>query len=210
MKVPYSERSSEPRCSPSRGCFPARGSDKRRQGQVWAGYRAAKSHCPERRRLWAKTEGNISRNAIARYGWAPRGQRPQARAETSCAETGRSRQSALACRRGPHGQKESTTMMHDDGKSDKPIVPAKGANKEQGRPCSAECLEERGLAKGNMGEQTRFWTQGQIDLQHALDRIREVARRDKGERFTALWHHKQWLPPPRITHPYPHVRLKTS
>ena len=80
-------------------------------------------------------------------------------------------------------------MMHDCGKSDKPIVPAKGADKERGRPCSAECLEERGLAKGNMGELTRFWTQGQIDPQHALDRIREVARRDKDERFTALWRH---------------------
>ena len=45
------------------------------------------------------------------------------------------------------------------------------------------------MAKGNPGEQTRFWTQGQIDLHHALDRIREVARRDKDERFTALWHH---------------------
>ena len=80
-------------------------------------------------------------------------------------------------------------MMHDGGKSDKPIVPAKGANKERGRPCAAERLEGRGLAKGNMGEQTRFWTQGQIDLQHALDRIREVARRDRDKRFTALWHH---------------------
>jgi len=79
--------------------------------------------------------------------------------------------------------------VHDSGKSDKPIVPAKGANKEQGRPCPAERLEERGLAKGNTAEQTRFWTQGQTDLQHALDRIREVARRDQGERFTGLWHH---------------------
>ena len=80
-------------------------------------------------------------------------------------------------------------MMNDGGKSDKPVVPEKGANKERGRPCPAERVEERGLAKGNPGEQTRFWTQGQIDLQHALDRIRTVARRDKDERFTALWHH---------------------
>jgi len=79
--------------------------------------------------------------------------------------------------------------MNDGGKSDKPIVPAKGANKERGRPCPAERVEGRGLAKGNSEEQTRFWTQGQIDLQHALDRIRAVARRDKDERFTALWHH---------------------
>ena len=79
--------------------------------------------------------------------------------------------------------------MNDAGKSDKPIVPAKDANNGSGTPRPAERLEGRGLAKGNMGEQTRFWTQGQIDLQHALDRIREVARRDKDERFTALWHH---------------------
>ncbi len=80
-------------------------------------------------------------------------------------------------------------MTHDSGKSDKPTVPGKGANKERGRPRCAERLEGRGLAKGNSGEQTRFWTQGQVDLRHALDRIREVARRDKDERFTALWHH---------------------
>ena len=69
-------------------------------------------------------------------------------------------------------------MMNDGGKSDKPIVPVKGANKERGRPGPAERVEGRGLAKGNSEEQTRFWTQGQIDLQHALDRICTAARRD--------------------------------
>ena len=81
---------------------------------------------------------------------------------------------ALTGRQGPCGQKESTAMMHDGGKSDKPIVPTKGANKARGRPRSAERLEGRGLAKGNSEEQTRSWTQGQIDLHHALDRIREA------------------------------------
>ena len=80
-------------------------------------------------------------------------------------------------------------MTNDSGKSDKPIVPLKDANKERGRPRSAERLEERGLAKGNSGGQTKFWTQGQVDLHDALDRIREVARRDRDERYTALWHH---------------------
>jgi hypothetical protein len=81
----------------------------------------------------------------------------------------------LALRRtqGPHGESYgSTAVMHDDGKSDKPIVPKKGANNERGQPRSAERREGRGLAKGNPGEQTRFWTQGQFHLQHALDRIR--------------------------------------
>ena len=79
--------------------------------------------------------------------------------------------------------------MNDDGKSDKLVVPVKGANKGSGGPHPAERLEGRGLAKGNPGEQTRFWTQGQVDLQHALDRIRKAAKEDKGQRFTALWHH---------------------
>lgn len=79
--------------------------------------------------------------------------------------------------------------MNDAGKSDKPIVPAKRSNKGHGRPRPAESVEGRGLAKGNPEEQTRFWTQGQIDLQHALDRIRNAARKDKKLRFTALWHH---------------------
>ena len=79
--------------------------------------------------------------------------------------------------------------MNDDGKSDRPVVPAKGANNGCGKPHPAECLEGRGLAKGNPGEQSRFWTQGQHDLDHALDRIRAAAKEDKGERFTSLWHH---------------------
>ena len=79
--------------------------------------------------------------------------------------------------------------MNDGGKSDKPIVPMSLSNKGSGQPRPAEGVEGRGLAKGNPGEQTRFWTQGQIDLQHALDRIRNAAKEDKKQRFTALWHH---------------------
>ena len=91
--------------------------------------------------------------------------------------------------RDPCAQHRSTAMMNDRGKSDKPIVPEKGPNKGGGRPRPAEDLEGRGLAKGNPDEQTRFWTQGQTDLHHALDRIRHAAREDKDLRFTALWHH---------------------
>ena len=79
--------------------------------------------------------------------------------------------------------------MNGVGKSDKPIVPKKGANKGSGRPRPAEGLEGRGLAKGNPGEQTRFWTQGQTDLHDALERVRNAAREDKTLRFMALWHH---------------------
>ena len=64
--------------------------------------------------------------------------------------------------------------MNGGGKSDRPIVPGKGANKASGKPLAAERLEGRGLAKGNPGEQTRVWTQGQTDLNAALDRIRRA------------------------------------
>ena len=63
--------------------------------------------------------------------------------------------------------------MNDNRKWDKPIVPQKLSNKGGGRLHPAERVEKRGLAKGDSVEQTRFWTQGQVDLQHALDRIRD-------------------------------------
>jgi group II intron reverse transcriptase/maturase len=94
--------------------------------------------------------------------------------------------------------------MHDDGKSDKLIVPKNPANKEGGRPPSAERAEGRGLAKGNPGEQTRFWTQGQVDLHDALDRIRKAARKDRKTRFTALWHHVYNVP--RLRKAYSELR----
>lgn len=79
--------------------------------------------------------------------------------------------------------------MSDGGKSDKPIVPKKRVNNGGGRPQPAERAEGRGLAKGKPEEQSRFWTQGQIDPQQALARIRKAAKEDKEQRFTALWHH---------------------
>lgn len=79
--------------------------------------------------------------------------------------------------------------MNDSGKSDRPVVPKKRPNKVEAQAPAAEGVEERGLTKGNSGEQTRFWTQGQIDLPHALDRIRTAAKEDKERKFTALWHH---------------------
>jgi group II intron reverse transcriptase/maturase len=79
--------------------------------------------------------------------------------------------------------------MNADGKSDSPIVPGKPANKADGAPSAAEPVEERGLAKGNPGEQTRDRTQRRMVLQQALSRVRQAARKDAGARFTTLWHH---------------------
>src|SRR6266849_9901853 len=77
-------------------------------------------------------------------------------------------------------------MMNEHGKSDRPIVPEKSPNKARSR--AAEGMEGRGLAKGNRHQQNAFRTQSRGDVHHALERVREVARENKGTRFTALFH----------------------
>lgn len=79
--------------------------------------------------------------------------------------------------------------MHERGKSDSPVVPAKPPNKAEGAPSAAEGVEGRGLAKGNSLQFARSRTQSRGILKTDLERIRQVAKRRKGERFTALWHH---------------------
>jgi RNA-directed DNA polymerase len=75
--------------------------------------------------------------------------------------------------------------MNERGKSDSPVVPAKPPNKTS----VAEVVEGRGLAKGNTASTTRPGHRAGSGASSALDRVREVARRDKGTRFTALLHH---------------------
>jgi hypothetical protein len=79
--------------------------------------------------------------------------------------------------------------MNGPRKSDSFVVPEKPPNKGGGAPRPAEGVEGRGLTKGNPGQQNRRRTQSRGSLQSALDRIRQAARRDKRQRFTALWHH---------------------
>ena len=79
--------------------------------------------------------------------------------------------------------------MNEGGKSDSPIVPGKLPNKGRGALRFAEGVEGRGLAKGNLIQQTRTRTQSRKDLQHAVERIRQSAHKDRKLRFTALWHH---------------------
>lgn len=79
--------------------------------------------------------------------------------------------------------------MHADGKSDRPVVPGKSPNNEPDASGTAEAMEGRGLAKGNPDESTRVRAQDRATLQQALERVREVARREKEERFTTIWHH---------------------
>ena len=77
--------------------------------------------------------------------------------------------------------------MHERGKSDSPVVPAKPPNKAAS--AAAEVVEERGLAKGNTVSATRPGHRAGQGAPNGLDRVRHVARRDKEARFTALLHH---------------------
>jgi len=77
--------------------------------------------------------------------------------------------------------------VNERGKSDGPVVPAKPPN-NTGRPV-AEAVEERGLAEGNTDSATRPGRSAGPDVPNGLDRVREVARKDKDARFTALMHH---------------------
>ncbi|HVA06508.1 MAG TPA: group II intron reverse transcriptase/maturase [Acidimicrobiales bacterium] len=77
--------------------------------------------------------------------------------------------------------------MNEGGKSDNSVVPAKLSNKA-GQPV-AEVVEGRELAEGNTDSSTRPGRSAGSDVPSGLDRVREVARRDKEARFTALLHH---------------------
>src|SRR5258708_38451843 len=77
--------------------------------------------------------------------------------------------------------------MNERGKSDGPVIPAKPPNKAA--RAAAEVVEERGLAEGNAASTTHPGRSAGHDAPSGLDRVREVARRDKDARFTALLHH---------------------
>jgi RNA-directed DNA polymerase len=78
-------------------------------------------------------------------------------------------------------------MMNDRGKADRLMVPKKPPNKA-GEP-AAEVVEGRSLAEGNSLEGNAFRIQCREDARSALERVRQAARKDRKQRFTALLHH---------------------
>ena len=78
-------------------------------------------------------------------------------------------------------------MMDDRGKSDDLVVPANPSNNAQGGV--AEAGEERGSPKGNATGKPRPGPRAGVGVSSELDRVRQLARRDKDVRFTALLHH---------------------
>jgi len=75
--------------------------------------------------------------------------------------------------------------MSEHGESDRSVVPANPPNKA----AAAEAGEERERAEGNTAGETRPGRSAGSGVSSDLGRVREVARRDKDARFTALLHH---------------------
>jgi len=84
--------------------------------------------------------------------------------------------------------KRRNPMMNEDGKSDEIVVPTKRPN--EGRSLPEEAVEGRVSTMGNVHGLTACRTQRRDQHAHdGLACVREVARRNKDERFTALLHH---------------------
>ena len=77
--------------------------------------------------------------------------------------------------------------MHDHGKSDGRVVPVKPPNKAVA--AAAEAVEGRRPAKGNAASEPRAGLSAGESVSSDLDRVRQVARKDRDVRFTALLHH---------------------
>ncbi len=77
--------------------------------------------------------------------------------------------------------------MHDRGKSDGRVVPVSPPNKAVS--AVAEVVEGRRPAKGNAASESRAGLSAGSGVSSDLDRVRQVARKDRDARFTALLHH---------------------
>jgi group II intron reverse transcriptase/maturase len=77
--------------------------------------------------------------------------------------------------------------MYDREKSDRPVLPVKLPN-NPGVP-GAEVVEGRGLPEGNTASEARPGRSAGQGVSSDLERVRQVARKDRDVRFTALLHH---------------------
>jgi RNA-directed DNA polymerase len=75
--------------------------------------------------------------------------------------------------------------MNGHGQPDRSVVPANPPDKAM----AAEAGEERERTKGNTAGETRPGRSAGVSVSSGLDRVRQVAVRDKEARFTALLHH---------------------
>ena len=79
------------------------------------------------------------------------------------------------------------TLMHGSGESYSGVVPAKQPNKGERSP--AEVVEERPLTKENTRQPNPYRTPSRESGPSGLERVREAAKQDRKQKFTALLHH---------------------
>lgn len=79
--------------------------------------------------------------------------------------------------------------MKEGRKSDNPIVPKKGVNKEGSQENSAESLEGRGLAKSKWQQLNTGQTQSWETVQNKLVLLHQRAKENRRKRFNCLMHH---------------------
>jgi RNA-directed DNA polymerase len=79
------------------------------------------------------------------------------------------------------------SLMHGSGESYSGVVPAKQPNKSECSP--AEAVEERPLTKENTQEPNPCRTTSRESGSSGLERVREAAKKDSQQKFTALLHH---------------------
>jgi hypothetical protein len=156
------------------------------RGTCRPGYRATKSEFRGVHALQT-AGGNIAGGAFASCQGTPRGQRT--RACTSGRENREIPRSPTRLITGwaAQGTQGGTPEMHEGGKLDRLVVPANPSNKAV--EAVAEVGEGRRRAKGNTASKPRPGRSAGSDASSALGRVREVARRDRNARFTALLHH---------------------
>jgi len=80
-----------------------------------------------------------------------------------------------------------TTSMYASGESDEQVVPTKRPNNGEQSP--AEGVEGSCSTKRNTNEAHTCRTQGREHVSQGLEGVREAARRDRKQKFTALLHH---------------------
>jgi hypothetical protein len=77
--------------------------------------------------------------------------------------------------------------LNGRGKSDSPVGAGKSPNNAE-EP-AAEAMEQRGLAEGNSPEDHGARTQFRLMPPDGIERVRQAAKKDRKQRFTALLHH---------------------
>src|SRR5260221_13878859 len=78
-------------------------------------------------------------------------------------------------------------MMHEREKSDPAVVAVKPVNAAE--RSAAESVEPRARAEGNASQHSTDRAQKRATVSQGLERIRQVARQRKKDKFTTLLHH---------------------